>query len=142
MTLRLTLTHVPFGDDDQAEVIETIDIVSGGPSSKPADADDQVRIYTVTSSLTGYQATVIHNRDDGAQQLAIHALTALRTVTRRQREKKFDPNLSLAGFAEIGLPLLSATIARDFNSSPQRTPRHSPSHRRRWSAYGIGSAAE
>lgn len=79
MTLRVTLSIVPFGDEDNSRVIQEINISNLGPSDKNLLRSDVCEYgIEVDKYKTGeYDYRVVHDRKDGAVVLVERVLREL-----------------------------------------------------------------
>lgn len=79
MTLRVTLEIVPFGDEDQKYVIETVNISNMGPDEEWDDPSicEYIIEHNEYKKFSKPLLAVSHNRKQGALVLAELALAEL-----------------------------------------------------------------
>lgn len=81
MTLRVTLSIVPFGNEDNIYEIGKLDIYNVGPTLLQWDASSVTYLYRVLNQSSGdeglYEKEIHHRREDGAWKLVQKVLTDL-----------------------------------------------------------------
>jgi hypothetical protein len=76
LTLRIELSIIPFGDEDEKRVIETINVSNLGPADRP-DLFQYVVEHNDYKNYDNDTLRVLHNRRQGALKLAQIALQEL-----------------------------------------------------------------